>query len=93
MPVAVYDGCGSVAFVYWLMLKKYLYFIEGSFPFMAVTVSELFGVLGCLVVVFAALCLCNERYSHRATGSVRKGLDILHHSFLLSSKLRYVLPW
>ena len=24
MPVAVYDGCGSVAFVYWLRLKQYL---------------------------------------------------------------------
>ena len=23
-PVAVYDGCGSVAFVYWLELKQYL---------------------------------------------------------------------
>ena len=23
-PVAVYDGCGIVAFVYWLRLKKYL---------------------------------------------------------------------
>ena len=23
-PVAVYDGCGSVAFVYWLRLKQYL---------------------------------------------------------------------
>ena len=62
---------------------------------MAVTVWELFGVWGCLVVVFAALlCLClhcNERYSHRTTVSVSKGLDILPHSFLLSSKLRYVL--
>ena len=36
--------------------------------------------MGCLVVVF----VCNERYSHRATGSVRKGFDILPHS----SKLR-----
>ena len=26
MPVAVYDGCGIVAFVYWLRLKQYLYF-------------------------------------------------------------------
>ena len=25
-PVALYDGCGSVAFVYWLRLKQYLYF-------------------------------------------------------------------
>ena len=56
---------------------------------MAVTVWELFGVWGCLVVVFATLlCLCNERYSHWATGSVRKELDILPHSFLLSSKLK-----
>ena len=23
-PVAVYDGCDSVAFVYWLRLKQYL---------------------------------------------------------------------
>ena len=23
-PMAVYDGCGSVAFVYWLRLKQYL---------------------------------------------------------------------
>ena len=23
-PVAMYDGCGSVAFVYWLRLKQYL---------------------------------------------------------------------
>ena len=23
-PVAVYDGCGIVAFVYWLKLKQYL---------------------------------------------------------------------
>ena len=36
--------------------------------------------------------VCNERYSHRATDSVRKGLDILPHSSLLSSKVRYVLP-
>ena len=35
------------------------------------------------------VCVCNEKYSHRATGSVRKALDILPHS----SKLRYVLPW
>ena len=51
-----------------------------------------YEVWGCLVVVFAALlclCVCNERYSHRATGSVRKGLKILPHSFLLTSKLRY----
>ena len=24
LPVAVYDGCGIVAFVYWLRLKQYL---------------------------------------------------------------------
>ena len=41
----------------------------------------------------SCVCLCYERYSHRAIGSVRKGLDILPHSFLLSSKLRYVLSW
>ena len=23
LPVAVYDGCGSVAFVYWLRLKQF----------------------------------------------------------------------
>ena len=26
LPVAVYDGCGFVAFVYWLRLNQYLYF-------------------------------------------------------------------
>ena len=57
--MAVYDGCGSVAFVYWLRLKKFCSSHEVSVPFMAVTVWELFGVWGCLVVVFAALlCLC-----------------------------------
>ena len=59
MPVAVYVGCSSLAFVYWLGLKQFCSCHEGSVPFMAVTVWELFGVLGCLVVVFAALmCLC-----------------------------------
>ena len=24
MPVAVYDGCGSLAFVYWLRLKQFV---------------------------------------------------------------------
>ena len=59
MPVAVYDGCGSVAFVYWLRVKQFCSSHEGSVPFMAVTVCEIFEVWGCLVVVFAALlCLC-----------------------------------
>ena len=54
-PVAVYDGCSIVAFVYWLRLKQFCISHEGSVPFMAVPVWELFGVWGCLVVVFAAL--------------------------------------
>ena len=46
-------------------------------------------------MLISCICVCvwNEKYSHRATGSVRKGLDILPHSFLSSSKLRYALPW
>ena len=32
----------------------------------------------------SCVCVCNERYSHGATGSVKKGLDILPHSFFLS---------
>ena len=60
-PVALYDGCGSVAFVYWLRLKQFFSSHEGSVPFMAVIVWKLFGVWGCLVVVFAALlCLCMQ---------------------------------
>ena len=39
------------------------------------------------------VCVCNERYSHRVTGSVRKGLDILPHSILLSSKLSEQVFW
>ena len=59
MPVAVYDGYGSVALVYLLRLKQFCSSHEGSVPFMAVTVWEPFGVWGCLAVVFAAfLCLC-----------------------------------
>ena len=58
-PVAVYDGCVSVAFVYWMRLKQFCSSHQGSVPFMAVTVWELFGEWGCLVVVFTALlCLC-----------------------------------
>ena len=57
--MAVYGGCGSVAFVYWLRLKQFCSSNEGAEQFMAVTVWELFGVWGCLVVVFALLlCLC-----------------------------------
>ena len=41
----------------------------------------------------SCVCVCNQRYSHRATSSVRKGLDTLPNTFLLSSKLRYALPW
>ena len=51
----------------------------------------------CLVVylqqAYSCVYVCNERYSHRVTGSVRKGLDILPHSFLLPCGLRYALPW
>ena len=54
MPVAVYDGCGIVAFVYWLNICSSH---EGSVPFMAVTVWELFEVWGCLVVVFVSVCV------------------------------------
>ena len=54
----MYDRCGSVVFVYWLRLKQFCSSHEGSIPFMAVIVWELFEVRGCLVVVFAALCLC-----------------------------------
>ena len=35
-----------------------------------------------LYLQHSCVCVCNERYSHRATGSVRKRLDILSHSFL-----------
>ena len=59
LPVAVYDGCGIVVFAYWLRLINSCSSHEGSVPFMAVTFRELFGVWGCLVVVFTALlCLC-----------------------------------
>ena len=33
--------------------------------------------------------MCNERFSHRATDSVRKGIGILPHSSPLPRKLRY----
>ena len=51
MPVAVYDGCGIVAFVYWLRLKQFCSYHDGSVPFMAVTVWELFWALEYLIVV------------------------------------------
>ena len=44
MPVAVYDGRGIVAFVYWLKLNNICSSHEGSVPFMPVTVLELFEV-------------------------------------------------
>ena len=53
---------------------------------MAVTVWGMGMLSSCICV-----CVCSERYSHRATGSVRNGLDILPHSFLLSSKLTYCM--
>ena len=58
LPVAVYDGCGSVAFIY---LAKAIFVVpmKAQSHLWLLTVWELFGVWGCLVVVFAAiLCLC-----------------------------------
>ena len=64
---------------------------------MAVTVGSYlrYGMLSSYIcsTLVSVNCVCNERYSHKATDSVRKGFDILPHSFLLSSKLRYALPW
>ena len=56
-----------------------------------VLIWELFWGIGMLssCICSTLVCMCNERYSHRVTGSVRKGLHILPHSFLLSSKLRW----
>ena len=55
--MAVYDGCGSVAFVYWLRLKNICSSHEGSVPFMAVTVWELLG-MGML-----SSCICSTLVS------------------------------
>ena len=41
MPVTVYDGCGIVAFVYWLGKSNICSSHEGSVAFMPVTVWEL----------------------------------------------------
>ena len=89
---AIYRGSQKNVYTFQaIIILLYIQQLLSSVPFMAVAIWELFGIWGCLVVVFAALlclCVCNERNSHRATGSVRKGLDILPHSFHLSSKLR-----
>ena len=67
---------------------------EGSVPFMAVRVWELFGIWGCLVVVFVALlCLCVQ-WKVFPWGYWLSEERTLHTtSLLLSSKLRYALPW
>ena len=59
MPVAVYDGCCSVAFVYRLRLKQYLYFPWRLSPIDSCDSLGAIWGMGCLVVVFAALlCMC-----------------------------------
>ena len=55
----MYDGCGIEHLSTGLGYSNICSSHEGSVPFMAVTVREIFGVWGSLVVVFAALlCLC-----------------------------------
>ena len=78
MPVAMYDVCGSVAFVYWLRLKQFCSSHEGSVPFMAVTVWELFGLWGCLVVVFCStlVSVCAMKgipIGRRGSRNIRQG--------------------
>ena len=90
MPVAVHDGCGSVAFVYWLRLKQSVVPMKAQ-SHLWLTFWELFRVWGCLVVVFTALlCLCVQWKVFRLSEE-RNWHTISLLSF--SRKLRYVPPW
>ena len=95
MPVAVYDGCGSVAFVYWLRLKQFVVPMKAQSHLWLWHFGNYleYGDAWWSYLRHSCVFVCNERYSHSATGSVRKGIGILPHSSPLPSKPRYVLPW
>ena len=57
MPMAVYNGCGIVAFVYWLRLNNICSSHEGSVPFMADSLGAIWG-MGML-----SSCICSTLVS------------------------------
>ena len=60
MPVAVYDGCGIVAFVYWLRLKQYFSSHEGCLIYCCDSFGAIWGMgmfSSCICSTLVSVCV------------------------------------